>query len=232
MSQLSRPPHRLKREKSLAMPRHLLFYDTETTSIELPNGSAEQVLKLGWAVYYRKPYGRHLAVEDWHSFTTEDSFWQFVFSHVERKQKLWLIARNINFDFTVLKSWKHLRPAGYKLKFFYNHELTTVISVRSKTGSILFCDSLNWFNESIKQTGERIGLPKFDIDFDTCSDTELSRYCHRDVEIDFENFKQFIVFLEKYQISRLRYTIGSTAMSAYLFQSLDDKYTYTITKRP
>ena len=221
MSQLSRTAHKLIREKSLAMPRHLIFYDTETKSIELPNGSSKQVLKLGWAVYYRKSYGRHLVVEDWHSFTTADSFWQFVFSHVERKQKLWLIARNINFDFTVLKSWHYLRPEGYRLKFFYNHELTTVISVRSKKGSILFCDSLNWFDESIKETGERIGLPKLDIDFETCSDAELSLYCHRDVEIDFENFKQFIAFLEKYQISRLRYTIGSTAMSAFLFQSVD-----------
>ncbi|GAH78087.1 unnamed protein product, partial [marine sediment metagenome] len=45
----------------------------------------------------------------------------------------------------------------------------------------------------------------------------LSIYCKRDVEIELENFKRFIKFLEDNSISRLCYTRGSTAMAAYLF---------------
>lgn len=218
MSNIARKPHCLKREKSLAMPRHIIFVDTETRQKELPDGSVEQYLKLGWAFYYRKPYGRHIEKVEGHYFEKDIDFWSFVFKHTEKKRRLWIIARNINFDFTVLHGWKFLRQVGFKLKFFHNSGSTTVISVRGRYGSILFVDSMNWFRESLAKTGERIGLPKLSIDFATCTDAELSAYCFRDVEIEFRNFKHFVKFLEDNQISRLRYTIGSTAMSAFLFQ--------------
>ncbi|GAI75079.1 unnamed protein product, partial [marine sediment metagenome] len=84
-------------------------------------------------------------------------------------------------------------------------------------GSIVFLDSMNWFVESLAKTGERIGLKKLPIDFDTCSDIELSKYCRRDVEIELENFRRFMRFLYSNTVSRLCYTRGSTAMAAYLF---------------
>ncbi|GAF82464.1 unnamed protein product, partial [marine sediment metagenome] len=62
---------------------------------------------------------------------------------------------------------------------------------------------MNWFTESLAKTGERIGIPKMDIDFDTCTDEELSVYCRNDVLIEFENFKVFIAFLEDNMIGRL-----------------------------
>lgn len=223
MSSIKRKPHALRREKTLAMPRDIIFFDTETKPKELSNGKVIQNFKLGWAVYYHKAYGRHKEFNTWHHIDTSDGFWSFVYSHTKCKSRLWVVARNLVFDFTVLKGWKHLREAGYKLKFFHNKGSTTIISVRSKRGSILFVDSLNWFRESLAVTGERIGLPKLSIDFKTCSDSELDVYCRRDVEIELENFKGFIRFLEGNNISRLCYTIGSTAMAAYLLNHYHEK---------
>lgn len=218
MSSINRKPHCLKRERTLAMPRHIIFFDTETEQTEWTDGSVTQELKLGWAVYYRKSYGRHLSHEDWLFFKDAETFWQFVFSHCQKKIKLWLIARNIPFDFTIVRGFQYLGSAGFKLRFFHNSGTTTVISVRGDNGSIVLADSMNWFRESLAETGERIGLPKLSIDFETASFLELNIYCRRDVEIELENFKGFIRFLEAEQISRLRYTIGSTAWSAYLYR--------------
>jgi hypothetical protein len=164
-----------------------------------------------------------LPVEKWFEFKNAEDFWQFVFDKLERKSKLWIIARNIDFDFTICEGWRYLGRAGFKLKFFHNAEMTTVVTVTNKRGTILFCDSLNWFRESLAETGRRIGLPKLSIDFETCSESYLSQYCHRDVEIELENFKGFIKFLTSNQIGRLRYTIASTAFSAFLFTFNKDK---------
>ena len=82
---------------------------------------------------------------------------------------------------------------------------------------------MNWFVESLAKTGDRIGIPKLKIDFETCSDDYLSIYCKRDVEIELENLKLFIKFLEVNSISRLCYTKGSTAMAAYLFRHYDKR---------
>lgn len=217
MSSIKRSPHRLQREKSMAMPRHVIFFDTETREVEVSPTRIEHHLKLGWACYYRKAYGRHLTKADWFYFTTPSEFWQFVSKHTEPKRKLWIIARNVVFDFTVVEGWRHLRQADFKVRFFHNEGTTTIISVRGKQGSIVFVDSMNWFRESLAETGKRIGIPKLVIDFKTCTMEYLSLYCKRDVEIELENFIQFVRFLEANAISRLCFTIGSTAMAAYLF---------------
>ncbi len=223
MSSIKRKPHCLKPEKTLAIPRHLIFFDTETKQEVKPDGSIEQKLKLGWACYYRKSYDRHLQQVDWCYFDSAVQFWRFVFRHTANKRKLWILARNLVFDFTIVAGWKHLYKSGYRLKFFHNSGCTSIISVKSKTGSIVFLDIMNWFVESLEATGLRIGMPKLKIDFATCSDSYLSAYCKRDVEIELENFKRLIRFLEGNSISRLCYTRGSTAMAAYLFRHYDKK---------
>lgn len=218
MSSIYRKCHCLKPEKTLAIPRHLLFFDTETTQEVLSDGSIKQTLKLGWACYCQRGYGRNLEQYHWHYFDDAVGFWQFVFAHTAKKRKLWVLARNLVFDFTITKGWKYLRNEKFKLKFFHNQGTTSIISVRGQKGSIIFLDIMNWFVESLAKTGERIGIPKLKIDFKTCSDEYLKIYCKRDVEIEIENFKRFIRFLEGNQVSRLCYTRGSTAMAAYLFR--------------
>lgn len=218
MSSTARKPHCLIKEKTLAMPRHIIFFDTETIQEKLPNGSTKQKLKLGWACYYRKAYGRNLPKYEWCSFLNPLAFWQFVYKHTERKRKLWLLARNLVFDFTVVEGWKYLREVGFKLKFFHNQGTTSIISVKGKYGSIVFLDIMNYFVESLAETGKRIGIPKLKIDFETAPDYLWDIYCKRDVEIELENFKRFIKFLEVNSVARLCYTRGSTAMAAYLLR--------------
>jgi len=189
----------------------------------LQNGGVEQTLRLGWACYYRRAYGRHAERTDWRYFETCESFWSFVAGVTVPKQRLWIIARNLVFDFTVLHGWRHLKAAGYKLKFFHNKGACTIISVRKKGSTLVFLDSMNWFVESLAKTGERIGLPKKQIDFASCTMSELSDYCKNDVLIELENFKLFIRFLEERHVARLCYTRGSTAMSAYLLSHYTEK---------
>jgi len=218
MSRISRPAHILKREKTLTIPRHFVFFDTETEQVYNPSGSITQRFKLGWAAYYGRAYGRHKEQLDWFYFDNVGMFWQFLFSHTEPKQRVWVIARNIVFDFTVCSGWDSLRKEGYKLKFFHNNGVSVIVTVSKGNRSIVFLDSMNWFTESLAATGERIGIPKLEIDFATCTIEQLKTYCRNDVLIELENFRLFIRFLEDNTISRLCYTKASTAMAAYLLR--------------
>lgn len=223
MRDTRRKPHILKSEKTLTIPRHIIVFDTETGQEKLSADTVQQNFKLGWACYYRRANDRHADKLEWLYFEKPIDFWQFVFERLYSKERLWVIARNIVFDYTVLKGWQHLKRAGYKLKFFYNANTTTIISVHKKGSSLVFLDSMNWFTESIEKTGQRIGLPKLKINFVTCTKEELKAYCKRDVQIDLENFKLFIKFLEEGHIARLCYTRGSTAMSAFLLRHYTTK---------
>lgn len=218
MSSIDRKPHALRREKTLAIPRQFIFVDTETKATKDNDGNTKQEFKLGWLCHYSRAYGRHVEKEQWFYIETIGSFWDYIFSHCEPKQRLWVIARNIVFDFTILKGWNYLRKEKYKLKFFHNNGVSCIVNVRKGNKSIVFLDSMNWFPESIAKTGERLGIPKMKIDFETCTKEELKVYCRNDVLIDYENFKQFIKFLVGNTISRLCYTRASTAMAAYLLR--------------
>lgn len=218
MSSIDRKPHALRREKTMAIPRHFIFVDTETRVTKDSDGNMEQHFKLGWLCYYSRSYDRHLEKQEWFYLDNIGSFWDFIFPRCKPKQRLWVIARNIVFDFTILRGWENLRKEGYKLKFFHNNGVSVILTVRKGKNSIVFLDSMNWFPESIEKTGERIGIPKMKIDFDTCTKKELRAYCRNDVLIDFENFKQFIRFIVGNKISRLCYTRASTAMAAYLLR--------------
>ena len=223
MSSINRKPHILKGEKTLAMPRHVIFFDTETWQNENENGSIRQSLRMGWACYYRRAYGRHLAKTEWLYFNSSVSFWHFVLEHTERKNRLWVIARNVAFDFTVVKGWTHLRKAEYKLKFFHNKGTCNIISVRNKSQSIVFLDSMNWFRESLEKTGKRIGIERIAVDYKACSESELKTACKNHVLIELENFKLFVAFLEHNKVARLCYTAGSTAMAAFLLGHYNTK---------
>ncbi len=219
MSCIDRKAHILKRGKSVVMPRHFIFFDTETTPVENPNGTITHKLRLGWACYYRRPYCRHIERVEWFYFEDTGAFWQFVYQHTERKQKLWVVSHQLAFDFTVVKAWWYLRKGGYRLKFFHNNGVTAIISVRGRGNSILFVDSMNWFPESLAKIGKRIGIEKGKIDFDTCSQFDLRIYCMTDTLILQQAVLDFMKFLEGNRISRLCYTIGSTAFAAYLYNS-------------
>lgn len=223
MSSIDRKPHALKREKSLIIPRHVIFFDTETEQMIQPNGDIKQTLKLGWVCYYRRGYGRNLEKLEWYFFDNVLDFWTFIYKHTEKKRRLWVISCNMSFDFTIVQGWKYLGQAGFKLKFFHNTGSTCIISVRSKHGAIIFIDSMNWFRESVAASGARLGIPKLEIDFETADDSYLSTYCKRDVEILVFLFKDFVRFLAANRISRVCYTIASTAMAAYLFGFYDHK---------
>ena len=223
MSSIDRPAHVLRAEKTLAMPRHVIFFDCESDMFTLPDGSIEHKLKLGWACYSRKAEHNRPPRQQWQEFFDADTFWQFVLAHCQSKNKLWVVAHNLSFDFIVAQGFQHLRRDGFTCGFFYSGGATTLIKVKKKGYSIMFVDSLNWFKESLEQLGNRVGIPKLKIDFDKCTLPELSTYCKRDVEILVRVFEHLTRFLTANRISRLCYTIGSTAMAAYLFRHYQTK---------
>ena len=221
MSSINRTCHVLTAEKTLSIPRHVLFFDTETTTTEQPDGSIVHKLKLGWVCYYRRSDHNRQELLEWLFFTTPETFWQFVLDHCPTKNKTWIIAHNIGFDFTVCQGFQYLTAAQFKVQFFHSKGLTTIIKVKAKGKSLVFVDSCNWFPMTLSALGDLLGVAKLTVDFDTVGFTALKTYCKRDVQILIAAFKSLANFLQSNRISRLCYTRASTAMAAYLLTHLD-----------
>jgi len=210
-----RKPHRIKHNKTTAIPSYFLFFDTETTEVDVGNGERKQVLRLGWVVRVYRDKRRNKVSEKWKEFRTKEEFWDFVEQSVPDGKKIWCFAHNIDFDFRVLEGFRVLHQRGWEIKTFVYDSKNIILHFRKGRKSLLFLDTFNYFKGSVKKMGESIGLEKLEVDFATVSDEELSRYCKRDVEIIKEFMMRFIDFIEQNDLGSLQKTLASQAFSAF-----------------
>lgn len=207
--------HVLRRGKTIKLPQRLLFFDCETYPISIGKRIESHHLKVGKAVYVSRPKTRLNWSETWHTFETKDSFWNFVLSHVEPKKRIWLIAHQQQFDFMVVNGFNELVKRGWELKWHIITSNLFIARFMKKSSSFLVVDSLNWFRSSLKTMGESIGLPKGEINFDTCSMEELTAYCHRDVEIVKDSVLALIKFVRQNRFGSFQFTCAGQSFTAY-----------------
>jgi len=210
-----RKPHKIKHNKTIALPRYFLFFDTETTEENMGNGERKQVLRLGWVVRVYRDKRENKLRERWCEFRTVKEFWDFVEESVIEKGKLWCFAHNLDFDFRVLQGFKVLKERGWEIQTFIYDSKNIILSFRKDDKTLLFLDTFNYFKGSVKKMGEAVGLPKLEVDFTTVSDKELSIYCKRDVEIIKEFVMRLVDFVEKENLGSLQKTLASQAFTAF-----------------
>ena len=68
-----------------------------------------------------------------------------------------------------------------------------------------------------------VGLPKLDCDFETVSRADLSRYCHRDVEIVRAAIESYFNFIRRHDLGSFCMTIPSQALKAFRHRFMPTK---------
>ena len=215
--------HVLQKNKALDMPTKIIIYDCETCEKPVSNTRTEHFLKLGVAVYLERKKGGKNYTEEYFNFTNVKQFWKWVLSKTTIKSKLYLIAHNQHFDFMVVNGFNWLTLYGWELKRNILSSNLFIVSFKHEGKTIEVLDSLNWFKTSIKILGSVLGIPKLEIDFKTCSNAELERYCKRDVDILKMVLLSWINFLRKYNLGNFKQTVAAQAFTAFRHRFMRDK---------
>jgi len=210
-----RKPHRIKENKSTALPSYFLFFDTETVEVKVSEGEWRHELRLGWVCRVYRDKRRNKHTEKWKEFKNVSEFWDFVEECVPERKCMWCFAHNLDFDFRVLQGFKVLAERGWEIKTFIYDSKNIILSFRKGSKTLLFLDTLNYFKGSVKAIGESVGIPKLEIDFKRCSEEELSVYCKRDVEIIKEFVMRLIDFIQENDLGTLQKTLASQAFTAF-----------------
>ncbi|GAI92581.1 unnamed protein product [marine sediment metagenome] len=207
--------HLLRANKTTENPAQFLFFDTETDEVSINTTSKYHKLKLGWACYWqRRPEG----VKDtiiWKYFDTPKVFWDFLNSRVRSKTKLYVIAHNVIFDFTVMQGLKYLPKYDFKLTHLFEKSRVFIAVYKSDKKKIVFLDNLNFFKTALRKLGYSVGLKKKSIDFNSCSKKELSQYCKTDVEILLKCWQKWIKFRFDNNLGNFGVTIAQQALRTY-----------------
>ena len=234
---LIRQPHLLKPTKNARYPTRIIFVDTETVSTHISEDYQRHDLKLGVACYLRTYDKGDYSFEWLKGFRTPETFWDWSLSKCTDKQRVIIMAHNLDFDFLVLNGLNELEDRRWYAnniilsgqvdiwnfhQFKYKPQSKAWVNYvlrykkePSPIKTLLFLDLMNYFKMSLKKLGESMGVEKLDIDFDKCSDEELLTYCTRDVEIMAQAWLKWTAFLKDNDLGCWGKTLPSQALSTF-----------------
>jgi len=210
-----RKAHVLKFNASSPYPVNLVFFDTETTQVNLGNNQVEHIFKLGWACFYRRRNSTVGDTQIWHEITDVDKFWEWVLDHVHKKERLYLVAHNIDFDLAVLHGYEKILEHGYKLVKYWERGMCRFYKWKNGDRTVIGIDNTNIFPGKLEKLGASLGLPKLEVNFGDVSREALSVYCKRDVEIMVKAWKRWIEFCRGENLGAFGVTLAAQAFNAY-----------------
>ena len=236
MKSVRRIHHVLSKNQRNATPSHVIYVDTETRQTPVSSAEIRQEFFLGCAQY--RCYSGHGAPDEIR-FTEISAFWEFVLSHCRNNQKLVVIDHNQDFDFRVLEGFTRLPALGFEMinliadggKFIADYRFKKCppedsggkenCTSDSKSYSITFLDTLNWFHTSLKKLGETVGIAKMEMPVETDSLDDWYTYCMRDVDVLRVTFETFLRFLKDGDFGNFGSTLAKQALNAYRHRFMD-----------
>lgn len=216
-------PHPLKANPTSHRPANLLFLDSETLVACRTPGVQWHKFRLGITCYLRRRFGGRTNTEQWYLHKTPESLCREVEDRTRDKTSLFVYASNPGFDLWVLRFYSYFAQRGWKASFLYDEGMRFILVCRSGSRRIKICAVQNYYPVGIKKLGEWLGLPKLDTDPLTASESDLIRYCRRDVEILKGAVLRHIDLCEKHDTGGWGLTISGQAFNAFRHKHLSGR---------
>jgi hypothetical protein len=196
----------IKHNAKCRRPSRWVFVDTETeqTKPHGPHGKTHHRLRLGVACFVKWRRGS-VPTEDWRTFTEPSGFWQLLDAFTHKSHPVWLYAHNAMFDLTILNLWEQIEKGAYKIRWMGEPYLNRktgktvtpkehygtfavegkpfIVESMSSRGRVNFLDSMNYFDCSLADLGEMVGVHKMGLPTAADRDDVWQVYCQQDVQI-------------------------------------------------
>lgn len=212
---MKRFAHKIADNKGNEYPNHIIFFDTETKERKRSGGEVELKLFFGLACYYRVGKATRQSSQQWHTFRYQRGFWDFVDSHAYERQRLYLVAHNVTFDFKVTNGFKQLRRRGYKLTKLINAGTRNIWQFQKGKKTVIILDNMNFFSSSLDALGASIGIPKLEMPSMDAPFDQWETYCKRDVEVMIKAWEVWREFLTVNDLGNFAKTLASQSFNAY-----------------
>lgn len=182
----------------MSYPKHYIVFDTETDTSysDMEQATMSLTLKMGVAKYVdlrpESPWTVYL------DFDSKDAFHQFVRTHSDPSEHLWVFAHNAGFDVRIVDFFGYLQRGWYTLwsptqlakgppyrdPFVVLENPPMMIQCWSKTGgSIMWCDTYQWIAHKLATVGEILGFDKLPMPKHHDPIVDWYTYCRRDVDV-------------------------------------------------
>jgi len=220
---LDRRCHWLSRNKTSKRPEAVLFFDTEAEIAHPDPNREEHTFRLGVACLATYTEEEGLEPQEWRRLSEEGELWGWVEELSAEYQTLLIVSHNIDYDARVSRAFWYLPHLNWEPTFCVMAKSCTMFVWERGKHKIELLDNMNWWQASVAQLGESVGLPKLEVDFDTATDEELFTYCKRDVEILVRLWQEWIHFLDTHDLGSFGITAAKQAFNAYRHRFMSEK---------
>ena len=210
-----RVPHLLRDNKSLGQPHNYIFFDTETLPEKISEIEEKHTLRLGVALFWRFKDNFKIISKEYLYFKEKQQFWDFVFSKTSSKGRIVVFAHNLPFDVRIVGGFDVLKEYGWQVKRFIEDNRVCIWEFVKGSRKILFLDTMNFFNVSLRRLGKDIGLEKMTMPDFSEDDDKWFVYCQRDVDIIFQAIKGWLRFIKENNLGAFAKTLASQSLNAY-----------------
>lgn len=212
---IDRRCHWLRKNKSDKRPEILVFVDVESDLSAINEHAEEHAFRLGWACACRYTRDSGLRVLGWHKIVDPVSFWDTIAALAAQHKETYIVSHNIDYDARVLRAFSILPATGWDPAYMILANSCRFFSFQADKNRINLLDNMNYWQLSLAELGKEFGITKMDVNFDTCTDDELSVYCHRDVEILVKVWQFWLEFLDEQRLGDWAITTAGQAWNAY-----------------
>jgi hypothetical protein len=212
---IDRKCHWLRRNRSSKRPEWLCFVDAESSIDPLRPEADLHTFRLGWAClcHYTEEHG--LEVVGWHKIEDPLEFWHTMSQVADARGHVYVISHNIDYDARVLHAFSMLPGIGWEPDYVIISDSCHFFTFKAGQPSIALLDNLNYWQLPLEDLGLEFGIPKLEVNFASCTDEELSTYCHRDVEILVQVWQYWLSFLDEHDLGDWAITTAGQAWNAY-----------------
>jgi len=212
----------IRKNHSRAYPGLMVFFDTETSAAQEKDIEIHR-MKIAWACRVeRRPIDRR-ATQDWVFFNRSFPFCRWLESLPREKKPLWLFSHNIFFDLQAMDFFVYFTNWGWELDFVYENQLSYILVVKKDRRVIKCISTTNYFDTSLQEIGDLVGLSKSEVDFTAATDDELSAYCRRDVEILKLAMERYFEFIQSHDLGRFGMTKAAQAFNAFRHRFMSNR---------
>lgn len=206
---------RLKSLSRFTIPKHVLFYDTETFVNDDDKSYVTFPFRLGVAIYCKLDGEGNVKLREVYKFKDKQEFLDLCIDLAGNRYKLYVFAHNQGFDLRVLDAFDYYDEQGFEAKPPIINNLVFIYGIKKGKKKIDFIDTSNIGVRSVEQLGLDMGFPKMDVDFKNVSDEDLFTYCQRDVEVLEKFVLNYIQFIVVNNLGSFKVTLASQALAAF-----------------
>jgi len=214
--------HNLRHNRIVTLPKRVLYLDVETKK-RVQGDEEHHRMRLAWTCYINRKKNADTHREVWTCFDKTYDLCKYLHTKAIEDTPLYMFGHNVFFDIQSSDFFYFFTKWGWQLSFYYDKALTYILVIHKGRKSFKIVSSTNYWPVSLKEVGKMLGIEKPEVDFEKCTEKQLSAYCKNDVGILKQSMEYYFKFIELNDLGRFSLTRASQAFTAYRHRFMHKK---------